>query len=259
MSNISIFPISAFSDNYIWCIHNQRKAIVVDPGDAKPVESYLAQHGLTLEAILVTHHHPDHVGGIKSLKQAFPFVEVLGYSDAKYSGIETAFEDAQSFNRLGIEFTLVAVPGHTLDHVAYYCVVDGTTRLFCGDTLFSGGCGRLFEGTAKQMHHSLSKFKALPNDTLVYCAHEYTLSNLSFAKTLMPNNADLERYIETCNEKRDASSPTLPSNLETELKVNPFLRETDPEIIDNLRSLDYKELNTPVDIFAAIRHAKDHA
>jgi hydroxyacylglutathione hydrolase len=259
MSAITIQPISAFFDNYIWSIQDSHSAIIVDPGKADPVIEYLSAHKLSLNAILVTHHHPDHVGGIKQLKQTFPEAKVIGFRDARYDGIEYEYTEGDSFTLLGLEISLFEVPGHTLDHVAFVTAVDGTPCLFSGDTLFSGGCGRLFEGSAEQMHNSLGKFKALPDNTKIYCAHEYTLSNLGFAQTLMPENPDLEDYLSKCEALRKNNQSTIPTTLHTEKKINPFLRETDPEIIDNLEKLGYTELDNSVNCFAAIRKAKDQA
>lgn len=259
MSNITIQAINAFFDNYIWCIHDSENAIIVDPGQADPVLQYLTENDLKLSAILVTHHHPDHVGGIEKLKEVFTDLTVIGFSQARYPGIEEAYSDGDAFERLGLSFRVLEVPGHTLDHIAYVTHVNDTPRLFSGDTLFSGGCGRLFEGSAEQMHRSLAKFKALPANTLVYCAHEYTLSNLKFAMSLMPENSDLKLYTTECEERREKKQSTIPSTLDTELKINPFLRESDPEIIDNLQKLGYINLNDAVSCFAAIRTAKDQA
>lgn len=259
MSTITIQPIPAFFDNYIWSIQDSQSAVVVDPGQAEPVMEYLAAHQLTLNAILVTHHHPDHVGGIRQLKAAYPAAKVIGFREARYDGIEYEYSEGDSFTLLGLELTMIEVPGHTLDHVAYFTYVNDTPCLFSGDTLFSGGCGRLFEGSPEQMYNSLLKFKALPDNTKIYCAHEYTLSNLGFAQTLMPENTHLASYRSKCERLRENNQSTIPTLLETEMKVNPFLRETDAEIIDNLKNLGYTKLDDPVSCFAAIRKAKDQA
>lgn len=259
MNKLRVKAIPAFMDNYIWSIENDTCAIIVDPGQAEPVIQHLQNHNLQLKAILVTHHHGDHVGGIKRLKEVYPSTNIIGFANASYLGIEEAYSENDTFKVLGIEFTLIEVPGHTLDHVAYFAYLDNSPVLFCGDTLFSGGCGRLFEGSPEQMYTSLCKIKALPETTLIYCAHEYTLANLEFARTLNPTNRELFAYQEHCTSKRSNDESTIPTSLQTEIKVNPFLRETDPEIIDNLRKLGYTELNDSVHCFAAIRKAKDLA
>ncbi|KZY74769.1 hypothetical protein A3742_04140 [Oleiphilus sp. HI0071] len=259
MGTITIEAIPAFVDNYIWCIQDAKTAIVVDPGQAEPVLEHLKQHQLSLDAILVTHHHPDHVGGIERLKQVFPSAKVIGFKESRYAGVEHEHVEGDCFTLLGLEFRVIEVPGHTLDHIAFLTVLDNRPRLFSGDTLFSGGCGRLFEGTAEQMLHSLEKFKLLPDSTDIYCAHEYTLSNLAFAKTLMPSNQDLHEYNSKCESLRSGNQSTIPTSLQLEKKVNPFLRETDPEIIDNLRNLGYINLDDAVACFSAIRKAKDQA
>ena len=262
MANLEIACIPAFSDNYIWCIHDTKHAFVVDPGQAGPVEDFLDEMDLELSGVLVTHHHPDHVGGITQLQKTRPALRILGARHAKYKGITEALGDGESSEVLGHSLHLVDVPGHTLDHVAYVGKLKGEhapSSLFCGDTLFSGGCGRLFEGSPVQMHSSLSKLKALPESTEVYCAHEYTLANLAFAKTLMPNNTALNRYIQQCESKRARNEATIPSTIGTELAINPFLRDDDAEIIENLRLLNYKELGSAATIFAAMRDAKDRA
>lgn len=259
MNKFRVVPIPAFMDNYIWSIENDTSAIIVDPGQAEPVIQHLQKNNLRLNAILVTHHHGDHVGGIKHLKEVYPSTNIIGFKNSSYPGIKESYGDNDTFKLLDIEFSLIEVPGHTLDHVAYFAYLDHSPILFCGDTLFSGGCGRLFEGSAEQMYTSLSKIKALPETTLIYCAHEYTLANLEFARTLNPTNRDLLDYQERCESKRSNNESTIPTSLQTEIKVNPFLRETDPEIVDNLRKLGYTELNDSVHCFAAIRKAKDLA
>lgn len=259
MNKLRVQSIPAFTDNYIWSIENGTSAVIVDPGHAEPVIQHLQDNNLQLNAILVTHHHGDHVGGIKRLKEVYPSATIIGFRNATYAGIEEPYEGNDTFQLLDIEFSLIEVPGHTLDHVAYFAHFDQSPVLFCGDTLFSGGCGRLFEGSAEQMYTSLCKVKGLPGNTQIYCAHEYTLANLEFARTLNPTNQDLLDYQALCASKRSNNESTIPTTLQTEIKVNPFLRETDPEIIDNLRKLGYTELNDSIDCFAAIRKAKDLA
>lgn len=263
---IHITGIPAFSDNYLWCLHDKKNAIIVDPGCAKSVDTFLIEHNLNLVAILITHHHPDHIGGVKQLKEKYS-PAIYGYAGANFDFLDYKLQQDDVFTLLGIEFKVLEVPGHTLDHIAFYTEIplendDEKTRfqpsLFCGDTLFSAGCGRLFEGTAEQMLHSLKTFKSLPNNTLIYCAHEYTLSNLAFAKTLMPKNESLKEYAEQCIAKRHRNEPTIPTLLSNELAINPFLRECDPEIYESLRKQNLVKQNTDVEVFRAIRKAKDN-
>ena len=257
--------------NYIWCIYDPdtKQAIVVDPGSFQAVDEFLGTENLKLEAILVTHHHPDHIGGVAALKAKYD-AKVYGFKEAKFTFLDYHYSEGDEFTLLGCLFKTLEVPGHTLDHIAFYSpayLISPETSsketlnrhekpwLFCGDTLFSGGCGRLFEGTAKQMHRSLTAISKLPKETEVYCAHEYTLGNLDFAISLMPNNEDLRKYKSNCEQLRLKNTPTLPSTIETELKINPFLRTSDNEILNNLSKSD--KAISPEITFAAIRKAKD--
>ncbi len=235
MSNIAINPIPAFADNYIWSIepdHNNLTAIV-DPGDAAVVINYLKNHNRELSAILVTHHHFDHVGGIDELKAHYPNIIVYGPANCQYQGIDVALKHNDSCEILNCQFNVLEVPGHTLDHIAYHC--SEKAILFCGDTLFAGGCGRVFEGTFEQMHHSLSLLAKLPQETKSYCAHEYTMANLKFAMAAEPNNNDLIQRIETCQQLRDKGIPTVPFTLQDELLSNPFIRVQSSEKFAELR------------------------
>ncbi|MCV2351933.1 hydroxyacylglutathione hydrolase [Paucibacter sp. Y2R2-4] len=218
--------IAAFADNYIWILHDGRNALVVDPGDAQPVLKFLADHSLQLSGILVTHHHADHVGGLKEL---LPVLQGPIFAPA----LETMPVDCtpchggEQVELLGLKFEVMDVPGHTAGHIAFFLPEpedDSAPILFCGDTLFSGGCGRLFEGTPAQMHASLQRLAALPAATRVCCTHEYTLSNLRFARAVEPDNAELMRYQAWCETQRGQNLSTLPSTLELELQINPFLR-----------------------------------
>ena len=221
---MNLLALPAFSDNYLWLLHDARQAVVVDPGQAEPVLQALEDRGLQLQAILVTHHHADHVGGVDALRQA---TGAVVYGPA-HEHIPTPFTPVSRDSRvevLGLGFEVLDVPGHTAGHVAYFCPqVDGTPLLFCGDTLFSGGCGRLFEGTPAQMLASLDQLAALPGDTRVCCAHEYTLSNLKFARAVEPGNTALLQYISRCEALRAQGLPTLPSRIALEREINPFLR-----------------------------------
>lgn len=264
---IQIQEINAFSDNYIWCLFDENNnAIVVDPGCANSVENHLQKNELNLQAILITHHHPDHIGGVQSLKRNHN-CKVYAFKGSQFEFTDYELVDKQTFEILGTVFETIEVPGHTLDHIAFYAdihlqdkedEIKSQASLFCGDTLFSGGCGRLFEGSPAQMLSSLNKLIQLPESTRIYCAHEYTVSNLKFAKTLMPKNENLEQYYKECKLKRERRCPTIPSDLATELKINPFLRFDDTEIYQSLLSQNLIQERSPLSLFTAVRKAKDH-
>ena len=224
--NLTALP--AFSDNYIWLLHDDRQAIVIDPGDAAPVAAALDTLGLTLMAILVTHHHPDHVGGVAALRPRLlaSAGRVWGPAGEKIPLPCMPLNGGDSVEVMGLHFQVIDVPGHTAGHIAYF-LPAGEGRepiLFCGDTLFSGGCGRLFEGTPTQMHQSLGRLAALPGDTRVCCAHEYTESNLRFAAAVEPHSTDLAAYTAHCRALRAQGRPTLPSTIAQERAINPFMR-----------------------------------
>lgn len=217
-------PLPALSDNYIWMLHERQRAVVVDPGEAGPVFEALQARGLQLDAILVTHHHHDHTGGVAALREA---TGARVYGPAHEAVPEPAVRLSQggTAEALGLRFTVLDVPGHTAGHIAFWCAdAGGAPVLFCGDTLFSGGCGRLFEGTPAQMLASLDALAALPGDTRVCCGHEYTLANLAFALAVEPGNAALADYAARCQSLRAEGQPTLPSTIALEREVNPFLR-----------------------------------
>ena len=249
-----IVPIQAFKDNYVWTLRNDRYAAVVDPGEARPVLDYLQRERLQLAAILATHHHPDHVGGIAELVEHYR-VPVFG---PRHEPIATLTEPVSEGDRLSIpeldlSFEVLDIPGHTRAHIAYY----GAGALFCGDTLFACGCGRLFEGTAEQMYSSLSKLAALPDDTKVYCGHEYTLANIGFARAVEPGNRALSAREERDRKLRDAGKPTLPSTLGDEKATNPFLRCREPAVIESANKYLGARIADPVRVFAAIRDWKN--
>ncbi|HEY6643561.1 hydroxyacylglutathione hydrolase [Povalibacter sp.] len=253
---LQVTPVRAFTDNYIWLIHSprdQRQVVAVDPGDASPVHQALADHKLELSGILLTHHHHDHVGGVVDLLRQSS-VPVFGPANETVPGDAVRVRSGQraTFETLGLEFNVLDVPGHTAGHVAYW----GHGALFCGDTMFSAGCGRLFEGTAEQMLASLAQFAALPEETQVYCGHEYTQSNLRFALAVEPDNEESARYLEECSHKRARHETTLPSDIRRERNVNPFLRCHRQTVKHAAEARAGRELN-PVEVFAVIREWKD--
>ena len=255
---LSIDPIPAFSDNYIWLIYDQdsREAFVVDPGDAAPVEERLREMQLSLTGILITHHHFDHTGGLEQLCAAFNPV-VYGPRNPAISGLSQTLGAGDEIDVLGHEFSVLEVPGHTLDHIAYFHRGE-EPLLFCGDTLFAGGCGRLFEGNPPMMHASLQSLAALPSATQVYCAHEYTLANLAFARAVEPDNTALIHRVATAEATRARNEPTVPSNIALELDTNPFMRCAQPELLAALQAQGKLEGQSAVEVFATVRGWKDN-
>ena len=228
---IHIDPIEAFQDNYIWLIHNDQNSIIVDPGDAEPVINALERKNLNLVAILITHHHADHIGGVMALQEKYPHIKIFAPQKDKYEFVNISLKNGDEINipELQINYKIIEIPGHTQGHIAYYDMEN----LFCGDTLFAGGCGKIFDGTHEQMYNSLKKISALPKDTKIYCAHEYTKKNIAFALSLDPDDTNLQlRKALVSNMKN-----TIPSSLEEELKTNPFLKCTSLEAFKRLRDL----------------------
>jgi hydroxyacylglutathione hydrolase len=253
---LSVLPVPAFNDNYLWLIHDGVHAAVVDPGDAGPILAVLDARGLSLAAILLTHHHADHVGGVPGLLQRFD-VPVFGPRAEAIAGVTQAVAegDVITLPELSLRLAVLDVPGHTRGHIAYFA--SSEHWLFCGDTLFAGGCGRLFEGTPAQMMASLAKLTALPDATEVYCAHEYTLANLRFAHHLEPHNPQLARRIQLEEAKRAQGLPTIPSSIGLEKSTNPFLRYREPAILAELRASGRLTSAEPVAAFAALREWKN--
>ena len=250
----TIIPIPAFADNYIWLIYRDGKAAVVDPGDAAPVIEYLQREGVELCAIVNTHHHGDHVGGNRGLLERWP-VPVFGPASEQIPGRTQGLSERDSFMLpgIGIELSVLDIPGHTAGHIA--CVADG--MVFCGDTLFAAGCGRLFEGTPAQMVKSLDKLAALAPETRVYCGHEYTVSNLRFALAVEPGSAALSERLDRDRAKRDRGEPTLPSSIGEELVTNPFLRTSEATVRAAAIRHAGRDLPDRVAVFAELRAWKN--
>lgn len=254
---LDVSPVRAFSDNYLWLIRaplDPRGTVVVDPGDAAAVNEVLAREGLSLRAILVTHYHSDHVGGVAELSTRHG-AKVFGPAKERMPCAATPLDEGTELKLedLGLDFHVMAVPGHTLGHIAYH----GHGELFCGDTLFSAGCGRLFEGTAGQMLDSLDRLAALPDDTRVYCAHEYTLGNLRFAATVEPGNVAVLETLEAVRALRARDAITLPSSLGHERRINPFLRCREPTVRAAAEAHAGVTLPGAADVFAVVRAWKD--
>jgi hydroxyacylglutathione hydrolase len=258
--------IPAFADNYLWVITLNQLAWVIDPGDASPLINYFEQENIQLKGILITHHHNDHIGGLKSLQdwakqKGNLSVQTFGPNHPMIQPIDRSLQGGDTVEIfLGETLQVLSVPGHTLSHIAYFLPESAhnpTPRLYCGDTLFAGGCGRLFEGTPEQMHQSLKQFAELPNETLVCCAHEYTLSNLKFAKYIDSDNQDLVKWSLKAEQLRMNNQPTVPTTIGLEKRVNPFMRCDQGSIIQAAKHGSNSGVNTPSEVLAAIRKMKD--
>lgn len=252
---LEIKPVPAFNDNYIWLIQRigSTQVWVVDPGSAEAVNHYLQQHQLQLTGILITHHHQDHTGGVASLKAQHA---VQAYGAAVTHCTDHILEQDEQIEILGYSFKTLSVPGHTLDHLAFYNADQGI--LFSGDTLFFAGCGRLFEGSAAQMYQSLAKLSALPDDTQVYCTHEYTEANLKFAAAVEPNNPHVLQAMQQVAQLRSQAQPSLPTTIGAEKCHNPFLRSQEPALIGAATEHAGDLVIDPIDVFATIRQWKDN-
>ncbi len=254
---MKLIALPAFSDNYIWLLHDDHHALVVDPGDSAPVLAWLGQHpGVRLDLILVTHHHADHTGGLAELVERTG-AQVVGPALEKMPVQARGLQQGDRLDWHGLCFEVHEVPGHTLGHIAFWAhPAPQDPLLFCGDTLFSGGCGRLFEGTPAQMLDSLDRLAALPGNTRVCCAHEYTLSNLKFARAVDPDNLVLREYTETCTALRQQNLATLPVALSIERAINPFLRSRSSAVVRAVRQRD-AHAQDDVTTFAALRSWKN--
>ncbi|UUM29952.1 hydroxyacylglutathione hydrolase [Vibrio japonicus] len=249
---LDIKSIPAFHDNYIWLIQNSdQRCAVVDPGDAKPVLEYLKQHDLSLEAILITHHHNDHIGGVSELVRQYPGISVVGPANEPVPTLTHAVEAGDQIELFDEIFLVLGLEGHTSGHIGY--IGDG--KLFCGDVLFSAGCGRVFEGTMEQMYSSLTKLSSLPEETEVYCAHEYTASNVAFALAVEPDNTQLQQYRDDVNRLRAQNRPTLPTTIRREKWINPFLRTDQTSVMRSVANRTQK--TDPLSIFTALREWKN--
>ena len=255
---MELFPLPAFSDNYIWALHNGQRALVVDPGESDGVLAWLDQHGLQLDTILITHHHADHTGGVAALREATG-ARVIGPAYEPMPEPLQRVSAGEHVDVLGLSFDVIEVPGHTAGHIAFYAAeAEGTPLLFCGDTLFSGGCGRLFEGTPAQMLDSLTRLAALPAATRVCCTHEYTLSNLKFAQAIEPDNGELAAYTQRCRQQRALNFPTLPSSIGLEKRINPFLRTAEATVVRSALAHEPAGTTDAVSVFATLRTWKNN-
>lgn len=253
---LQVHGVEAFDDNYIWVIEeNSGVVAVVDPGDADPVLAYLQASSQQVAAILITHHHYDHVGGLAALKEKFPKSVVYGPLNEAINGLDHRLSAGDPVVIPGMKYqpAVMDVPGHTAGHIAYY----GEGALFCGDTLFACGCGRVFDGSMSQLHHSLTKIAELPDETLVYCAHEYTLDNIGFARWVEPDNADLIDRQSQAQITREQGSPTVPSTLDIELKTNPFVRTHVQGVIEAAERYAGTTLASDEEVFTVLRRWKD--
>ena len=253
---LEIIPITALKDNYIWVLKNKknRHAVIVDPSEHEPVLKFIKTEGLIPIAILITHHHWDHVGGIAGLISEYNLPVYAPKKEmVKGSTNLVAEGDIVNLPELNLDISVLDVPGHTAGAIAYY----SERMLFSGDTLFTAGCGRLFEGSPEQMYRSLSKLKKLPDDTLVYCGHEYTVSNLQFAASVEKNNKIIQKRLNTAKQSRKQNLPTVPATLKIEKQTNPFLRCEEKSVVDAASLREGKKLADSIEVFATIRRWKD--
>ena len=252
---LSVKPIKAYQDNYIWLVSTNEGSIVVDPGESKKILNLIDNNEIDLKGVLITHHHFDHTNGLSDLLNKRG-LEVYGPKNNVH-GINNIVKNNDKFTVIGIDFEVIEIPGHTLDHIAFYSFNDGEPILFCGDTLFSGGCGRVFEGTFDQMFIALKKISKYPSETKIFCGHEYTLSNLKFALAVDENNEDLIKEYDNIKNMVDSGNPSLPTILEKELKINPFLR-CDNHHIKNKIVSKFNTSDDELEVFSALRQWKNN-
>ena len=251
---LTLVTLPALNDNYIWLVHDNERAVVVDPGETGQVLRFLQDHHLNLEAILCTHHHGDHTAGILKLREEYPSTRVYAPQTDRFASFRThPAAEQDTLEILDRPCQILNVPGHTSDHIAYHL----SPWLFCGDTLFGAGCGRIFDGDARSFYQSLQKLSQLPDDTLICCAHEYTLANLRFAQVVMPYNQALQQRVETDTSKREQLQPTIPSRLSQEKATNPFLRCHTSEVRHAVSSHTHQASSDAAEVFALLRQWKD--
>ena len=257
--SIRIHPIKAFDDNYIWTLINEsnKQAIVIDPGQAEPVTTYLEDNELELTSIWTTHHHYDHTGGVAELQESYPMTHLVAHAEHNVDEDQT-IRDESTVSAWGYAAQVWEVFGHTDSHVAYVLDIDGHKHCFCGDTLFSGGCGRVFTGTIEQLHDSFTRLNSLSAETLLYPAHEYTASNLRFGLSIEPNNEAMKQALMQAEEKTAQGTPTLPVTLAHERAINVFLRTQEPSVIGGVKSKIAITDDEPLAVFAALRELKNN-
>ena len=251
---LSVEPIKAYTDNYIWLVSTNEGSIVVDPGESKEILNLIDSNKIDLKGVLITHHHYDHTNGLLDLTNK---INLEVYGPKKIEGINNIVNESDKFSLIGIDFEVIEIPGHTLDHLAFYSPNNEDPILFCGDTLFAGGCGRVFEGTFEQMFMSLKKISKYPKETKVFCGHEYTLSNLKFALEVDKDNKDLMNEFNNIEKLISSDIPSLPTNLNKELKLNPFLRCHDIDIKNKVIE-KFDIIDDELQIFTALRKWKDN-
>ncbi len=256
---IQIHPIKAFNDNYIWTLinKNNKQAVVIDPGQAEPVAAYMQEHALEMTSIWTTHHHHDHIGGVMELQEYFPMTHIVAHSEHGVDEDQTV-KDGSTMSAWGHSVQVWDISGHTASHIAYIVDIDGRKHCFCGDTLFSGGCGRVFTGTIEQLYDSFKRLNSLPADTLLYPAHEYTAANLRFGLSIEPDNVAMQQALAQAEEQTAQGTPTLPVTLAHEREINVFLRAQELTVIAGTSAQTNLDNDKPLTVFAALRELKNN-